>query len=184
MKLQGFDKTLSKWLEVQKVTKVKPIEEATPSMIQRLQGQGITIMALTARPTEIANATRAQLKSVGIDLSRTAPLASSLEIEGKDEVARYEGGILFAGKNQKGAILTKFLTTTGIHPERVVFTDDKAKHTGTVDAALNAIGIPNLEFRYGAADETVKNYDADVASIQLQYFGGILPDEAAQTLLK
>ncbi|MBI1862444.1 MAG: DUF2608 domain-containing protein [Deltaproteobacteria bacterium] len=178
----GIDGAIALWSKVQLKTQVRPVEQTTSSIVREIQDRGVPVIGLTARPLTVAEATLQQLASVGIDLSRTTPIFDDLAFPGHLENAQYTQGIIFAGKNQKGDMIVRFLDRTGLHPSVIVFADDKPKHTASVDSALTAKGINNIEFRYGAADERVKAFDAEIAAVQLHYFDGILDDEAAATL--
>ena len=153
----GHEKAIELWSKVQGVTEVQPVEPSTPALIRRLRQRAVGVIALTARPEALADTTRAQLKSIGVEM----PL------------------ILFAGETPKGEVLSRHLRSA---VGRVIFVDDKAKHTKTVEASMAQRNIPYVGFRYGAADPKVHAYDADVASVQWKYFGRILDDEAAREL--
>ncbi len=63
-----------------------------------------------------------------------------------------------------------FINASKLDPKKIVFIDDKPNNVKSVDAALNAAGIENIEFRYGAADERVRNFDSKIASFEYHYF--------------
>jgi len=172
-KEKAFNETSNLWIRLQQVTNMQPVEAITPSLVRNLQNRGIVVMALTARPWEVASVTNEHLNRAGIDLTRTSP---------KAEVEHYTNGIVFAGRAKKGDVLKSFLAEVGLSPRKIVFVDDKAKHTVTVDASLSTLDVPHIEFRYGAADPKVYGYDKELAAIQLQHFGGILSDSVAAKL--
>jgi len=88
-------------------------------------------------------------------------------------------------KLSKGEALVQFLHQIHFKPRRIVFIDDTAKHTVTVNASLNAEGIENFEFRYGALDAQVDAFDSKVATLEFQIFqkcGKIISDNDALQL--
>ncbi len=176
----AIQKAIIFWNEIAQTTRIRPVEAITPQIIRQAQIAGLTVLGLTARHVTSAAATERQLASIGVNFQARPifdrPIGSS-----SLEDAHFRRGIMYVGPHlTKGAALTQFLARLKIRPARVVFIDDKAKHTQTVEAALNAIGIPNFDFRYGAADARVGAFNAKVADWQLQTYlnyGVIVPDE-------
>jgi hypothetical protein len=159
----AIDRAMEIWNAVQKDTEVRAVESDTPALIRDLQKGGIDVIALTARTLDSAEITKAQLRSIGVD---------------------FGGAIVFAGEKQgKGDVLVTFMKKTGRKPKRVLFIDDKEKNVESVDRSLTAASIPHLVFRYGAADERVAKFRADVADMQYRWWRHILSDDAAQDLL-
>lgn len=149
------------WTRMLGVVKVKPVEELTPILLREQQKRGLKILALTARGSEDAAATFAQLKAIGVDLSSSA--------------------VIFVGDGDKGEALLTFLDTIKLRPTRVVFVDDKLRHAKSVDAVMTAAGIPCVAFRYGALDEKVRAFKevmseaSDARSAALLFHGREAP---------
>ena len=61
------------WSNIQKICRVKPVEEAFISVLHQIEARGITIMGLTHRQPSIADSTIRQVGSLGFDFQRTAP---------------------------------------------------------------------------------------------------------------
>lgn len=182
----AIDAAIKNWVKVQHVTQVKNLETATPEIISSLQNQGIRIFGLTARPTDLADVSLDQLKSINIDLSKTSRLNPEQHIPADDKVS-IKGGVVFVGpKNNKGMVLKKILELEGLNklPSKIIFVDDKLKHVTNVENALNELQVPYVGFRYGAADEKVKNFDSKITDIQFSDFLKILSDKEAQSLIQ
>ena len=66
---------------------------------------------------------------------------------------------MFQGEgNDKGKTLVQFLKYMNLNPKKIVFIDDRAKNTESVCQALEELGIPHVEFRYGGADKKVQEF--------------------------
>ena len=172
----GMDEKAAKELalkqsrSIQPVTRVRLVEKETREFIQDLQAQNYPVMALTARPPSWVTGTLKQVASLGINFAKTAPLVLTNNSD-HTENGLYNHGVFFlpAG-SEKGATLINFLNENGQRPERIIFIDDKLANVQSVDKALTAAGITNLEFRYGAADVRVKNFNPDLANFEYNYF--------------
>ena len=158
------------WEQVQKVTKVQAVESVTPQIIRHAQEQGLRVMALTARPSDLATVTERQLASVGVDFQKSPPAAHDLG-NASQGATHYTNGIEYIGPSlSKGQALVEFLSRIGWKPQRVVFVDDLLKHNQTVNASLDQTGIENYEFRYGAADSKVQAFSTAVANMEFRVF--------------
>jgi phosphoglycolate phosphatase-like HAD superfamily hydrolase len=168
------------WQPVQEVTSVQLVEKATASIIEGFQKQGYCTMGLTARPLDIEEATQRHLRSAGVNLAAGCKMPEQIKgFEGKQDVGWYNG-VLFVGPgNDKGESLIHFLKANGIEAKRVVFVDDKARNTDSVERACTKAGVDCVNFRYGAADRRVEKFDPRIAEVQGQLFGKILSDDEA-----
>ena len=144
-------------------------------------------MALTARSLDVADRTVAQLGQVGISFVKAVVAEGDLTLPagpGVKTETRFHQGVLFANGNDKGKVLLAFLALAGVKPAKIVFVDDKKKNVDKVDRALTDAKIPNVEFRYGAADARVKAFDGALADIQYYYLQHVLGDDDAKALRK
>jgi len=161
---QAIDAAITDWMKVQKETKVQAVEMDTPSLISNLQKKMIPSFALTARPQEVKNITLLQLRSLKIQFSK----------------------VIFLGpKQSKGEVLAEFVKRMSKKPRRIIFIDDKVKHVQSVENAFKKSNITNINYRYGAADPKVKNYNQRIADIEWSYFihyGILLTDQQAATI--
>jgi len=161
---QGYDSALAvteavrTWISVQKVTRMLPVERTTPSLIHQLQAEGYLVIALTARPPELHDVTVRQLASIGV---------------------RFQQVLSIGPTQSKGDAMKTFLATATSRISRVIFIDDKQKHVDTVNSSLNSLGgaILHTEYRYGATDNKVRAYNANVAECEWKIF------EQTQTLV-
>ena len=131
---------------------ISPVEKITPQLIENYQRLGVKVMALTARPVVTSRVTYHQLLSLGVDFSKSLIQAESF-LKKIVSPWRYRHGIEFSGiVGDKGKALVGFLKERNYQPKKVVMVDDKLKNCVSVNRALDAAQIPNIEFRYGAAD--------------------------------
>src|SRR4051812_39411252 len=93
-----------------------------------MQKNNTPVIGLTTQGLTLATRTVMQLKSLSIDLSKTAPSAQDFYFLNGQNGVLYRQGILFTSGTPKGEALIKFLDTVGYHPKRVVFINDKKNH--------------------------------------------------------
>ena len=171
---------------IQPRSTVRLVEESTLGFLKSLHEKNVTVFALTARPFAWAEGTLNQLASLQVDFTKTAPRIP-IESNRNLKELNYQGGVIFLQPGQdKGNTLLKFLKVSRQNPEKIIFIDDKLHNVESVDTALRAAGIENVEFRYGAADERVKNFDSQLANFEFHYFllhKVFLNDEEARNLL-
>ncbi len=180
---EALEKALADWMSVQNITKVQLVEPNIDRIVRHLQEQGFSVMGLTTRGLGMSTRTNQQLASVGIDLSRTAPTQDDLFFMNGRGVL-FRGGTLFTANTHKGKALFTFLDTLGIQPKMIIFINDKRSHIIPIAEWAEKRKIPFIGLRYGAADEKVKNLDAEVVDLQFEHFGQIMSDEEAKERLK
>lgn len=186
----GMDKNEAKkkvytlWEEVQKVSHVEPVEKDTPKLIRSLQDKGIKIIALTSRPPGVIDTTIRQLESIGVDFTRQPIYKKDLNLV--HNAIKYYKGIIFKGEflGSKGDALNLFLDKIKYHPKKVVFVDDRKDNVESVDKALDLRGIDCSCVRFGANDDSYKRYNPAIADIEAEFFGKVLTDGAAKSILK
>lgn len=180
---KAIDSALEHWEKVQRVTRASLVEAETAAIISQAQAAGTVVMALTARPISLAEATAAQLGAIGVSMKGRPPKGGEVEVK-LEHPAKLVDGILFVGpKNNKGRALGEIIAQLGLKPKNVVFVDDKPRHVKNVDGVMKEKKIPCVAFRYGAADAIVAAFNPKLTDVEWKYFGAILSDEAAQTLL-
>lgn len=172
------------WNRVQEDVVVRPVEAETPALIKRLQARNVRVIALTARSSGAAAVTERQLRAIGVDLGRNPLPRPAVRPKQKQDTSQpWVGAILFLGENQsKGEALTGVLRSLPQPPTKVVFVDDKARHTKSVDQAMARLKIPVVAFRYGAADARVAAFDPAIVAVQLRWWRKILTDDVARDL--
>jgi len=182
------DQAVSLWSQVQPLSQMKAVEAITPEIILSDQLVGLKVMALTARPANLAQVTENQLLSIGVSFLGSPVYGDDVaDMNGQGaQGPQYIHGIEFVGPtSSKGEALVQFLHHINFKPGRIVFVDDTAKHTITVNDSLTSEGIENFEFRYGALDAQVAAFDSKVAEIELRVFqncGNIISDDDALRL--
>jgi len=187
--LMGFDttnaleKALSEWMSIQNVTKVKPVEENIPKIIRDLQSRNYRVIALTTRGLELSTRTIEQLKSVGIDLSITAPTKEDLFFMNGRGVL-FRNGVLFTAATNKATALFKLLHETKVDPKSIIYVNDKRSHFYPVEEFANHHQIPFIGLRYGFLDEKIRSLDRTLTDVQLKHFGKILSDDEAKEIMK
>ncbi|MCB9253279.1 MAG: DUF2608 domain-containing protein [Bdellovibrionaceae bacterium] len=176
---EAYQQALHQWVQIQNATEVRPVEASTPNFLRGLQTMGIRVMALSARPPEVARRTFEQLANVGVDFTRPSVFAKDLPMAFKRADALYTQGVLFADRLDKGGVLAAFFDRIQYRPKRVVYVDDQLQNVESVARAMKKIGVVFEGYRYGAADIRVKTFDPEVAELQMRYYGKILSDDAA-----
>lgn len=173
----------ARWERFQHLVEVKPVEVTIPALIKDVQSRKIPVIGLTARTMKVIPQTFRQLNGVGVQfaispfLKRTFPL---------DEPAAmlFVDGILFSNGADKGKALIQLLRRLNLHPEKIVFIDDKLGNVRNVEKALNQSSFKHVEFRYGAADGKVKSWNPRLAVFQEHMIGRILSDAEAVKLMR
>lgn len=181
---EAFEKALASWRDMQFQANMRLVESDTPTLIQQLQEKGIALIALTTRGFEVAEPTMRPLHEWGIYMERTAPLKKDHEFSLGNTAVHYNKGILFTSGSHKGKALWALLEEANYYPKKILFINDKHSHLIPVEETLSEKAIPFVGFRYSATDERVNSFNAEIAEIQLEFYGKILSDEAAQAILE
>ncbi len=176
-------KILPTYMNLQVQTEVKPMELITSALIHKFQSQGITVIGLTARSTELAYTTVAQLRSIEINLDKNPIKLKDLDLSTHFPL-KYVEGILFAQSHHKGEILLNLLRDSEHPLEKVIFVDDKIKYVKQLEEVCAANNILFVGFRYGVSDANIQEYDPEVTDLQLKYFKEILSNDAAEQILE
>lgn len=184
-RLLALDRALAEWEAVRHMTDVKIVEEGTDEIIREMQQQNYRVMGLTTQGLALATRTVMQLKSLKIDLFKTAPSTQEVYFINGPHGVLYREGILFTSGTAKGEALVKLLDTIGYHPQHIVFINDKKTHLLDVEKSLIQRKIDFTGLRYSYSDERVASYSPEIAEIQWNYssFGHILSDEEASSYL-
>lgn len=183
---EALEKALADWEGIRHLTKVQIEEEGTAETIHSLQSQGFTVMALTTQGLALNTRTCEQLKSLGIDLSKTAPSNEDHYFINGPHGVLYRHGIFSTSGTPKGKALLQLLSRINCQPKRIVFINDKRTHLRDVESAVEAAGIEFIGLRYSHSDARVARFNPAIADIQWKHssFGHILSDEEAEQILK
>lgn len=160
--LQKADDEFNRW---QDKIQVRSADPASPGILVKLRERGVPFFALTARSAPIRDITLRQLASLNLSMTQGGFVpgdAAKPGAVGGDVV--FKDGVFFVGDGAltKGEALLRILDKSGLRPKRIIFVDDKAKHTVTVDAALTSRGIPHLCLRFARKDDEVKAFRQDM----------------------
>lgn len=171
----AVDEILPLWVKIQKVILMKSCEPTTAEVFSQARGLAKSVMAMTARPVELMDTTRAQLKGVGIRFAMTTPAGESFETSVDGGTSAFRNGIYFLGAHKnKGHGLVAFLEKTKLAPKRIVFVDDKVRHVNAVNTSLAPFPLQHEEFRYGAVDEKVKAFRMDRADEEAKKYRNLI----------
>lgn len=177
----ALDKTLAEWEAIRHLTHVKIVEEGTEETVADLQKRNIPVMGLTTQGLALATRTQVQLRTLNIDLTKTAPAKEDFYFINQHGVL-YRDGILFTSGTPKGPALLKFLSLANLKPTHILFINDKLSHLQDVEASLVAANIPFTGLRYSFSDTRVKSYRPELAEYQRTHstFNHILYDQEAE----
>lgn len=172
---------------VQRATPVQLIEHSTPKLINELRNDGHMVFGFTSRGHELAEATRQQLKGVGINLGLAFDETNNKTLLNQHPVY-FDKGIIYCNGRNKGLCLPDILEYLRVFfsqvqaPESIVFIDDKLSNVQAVGAMANQLKIPCSGFHFTRlANELM--VDAGVVKQQEESFKRkILSDSDAKTL--
>jgi phosphoglycolate phosphatase-like HAD superfamily hydrolase len=177
----ALDKALAEWEAIRHLTQVKIVEEGSEKIVQKLQSRKVPIMGLTTQGLALATRTVRQLRSLNIDLSKTAPSKQDHYFINSHGVL-FRDGVLFTAGTPKGKALLKLLEIIGCKPKQIVFVNDKESHLKDMESSVVEAGIPFIGLRYSYSDQRIARYSQEIADIQFAHssFGHILSDEEAK----
>ncbi|KTD24965.1 Protein of uncharacterised function (DUF2608) [Legionella lansingensis] len=151
---------MSVYNTAQHFVRTSAVESAIVIIIKALQDIGVPVIGLTARGYSIRHQTLRQLADMGVDFSRNSIVPDN---------DFCEGGIIFCDGKNKDEKLSAFFKTLKRLPHHVAMLDDKNKHLERVMLFLKSLGISFSGFRYSYLDEKVKEFNMEIANIQLAY---------------
>lgn len=176
--------TLPIYLEVQKKSKVEPVEENTVQLIADLQKKH-TSFALTSRDGQLSEATLSQLKSLGLSFNQDLFENQRLEINAQEHQELLGGVIFCAGGRNKGMCLEKVFEHLDWKPKHIVFIDDVRDYLANVEKMAEKHDITFTGLRYGYADVRPQSHNDKVAQKQLElYQNPLRSDEEAIALIR
>ncbi|HEX2549334.1 MAG TPA: DUF2608 domain-containing protein, partial [Gammaproteobacteria bacterium] len=123
-------------------TKIQAVEAVTVPMIKNLQDKNTPLIGLTARGKEIKEATISQLNSIGIEfkLDKVKQMTIGLTVNGIENAAIYQNGVIFCSGFNKGECLQAFFDAILWQPAKVVMVDDKRKHLKAIKETISLRG--------------------------------------------
>lgn len=153
---------------VQQNVHVVAIEQATLSAIRTWQQQGSLVVALSSRPHDLADITKAQLDEIGISFKST--LFSCVEKVWDKYVGTFRYGIIFAGDYAtKQVALDAFYDAVkecGMTVKLFAQADDQGRYVGQGAKIAKEKRVDFIGIIYGGALST-RNFDILEANRQL-----------------
>jgi phosphoserine phosphatase len=154
------------YIEIQNNIELALIEQEAIELIDFLQENGFSVIAVTARSLEISDRTLEQLKAIGIDFSRSGIWHEEFTSTG-DILYRYKNGTVFCHGNDKGTVLHNVLNHLSFVPRKIIAVDDKEIHLHSIQQILH----PDVSFvgiRYARLDTKVAAFNPMRAEIELR----------------
>ncbi|MGE3319690.1 MAG: DUF2608 domain-containing protein [Candidatus Berkiella sp.] len=171
---------------------IQLIEEDTPEILQRLQDEGVDVVALTSRGSYILEQTLDHLAKFNINFNKGSYADKEKILPQSPEGLLTQGMILTGGKH-KGLCMMSALEDFGDLPDFIIMWDDKLENLERVRSSVCAYnekmkatsGFVPVQFvgiRYSRLDHMIQNVDRHVTEIQEQYFKRILSDDHARAI--
>ena len=136
------------------------LDKSVIDIINYLTQQKIPTIALTSINTgrfgvieSMEDLRIKQLKSVGIDFTKLAPMKDTIKLDSLRTVhgtPMLNKGIIFTAELDKGMVLKDILQKLNYYPKKIIFIDDKIQNLYSVQNACNMLKIPFQGFHYTA----------------------------------
>ncbi len=168
------------WNELLPKMSVRLLDDTVPNLLRDLQMRGHLVLGLTARYPMDAEYTHLQLQRLGIQFDQRYS-DHDMDLE---HPAIFHKGIIYASSfNRKSAALLALLKQIDYYPPNLIFIDDKMSHVQDLELFVPPFNINYVGVRYGKADKRVKEYDPQIAQMQMKLFPEFISDEQAKQLL-
>lgn len=152
------------------ISAMRPTQEDAAQLVQRLQDDGLSVIALTSRGTGFRLATFRELRRNGYSFYHSAigperGYPDDFIPEGGSRAARYEDGVFMTAGQHKGVMLRALFKKTGTPwPAVVVLVDDKEQNLRAVLETFEGTGTAVHAWRYTREDGAVSSFDRDKAT--------------------
>ena len=175
---EALEKALAEWNAVRHITEMEVVEQGTQEIVQKMQGEGYTVMGLTTQGLALATRTSRQLKDIGFNLERTAPSKKGHYLNVHAHGALYREGILFTSGTPKGEAIFALCKIIGYTPKEILFINDKLTHLVDVEDEAVKKGVKYVGLRYAYSDKRKKAFNPEIADYQFKYstFDHLLSD--------
>ena len=153
---------------VQSHLTTRAVETDTVRIISELQKKNIHVVGLTARDRKIIEPTLKQLKNIGVEFcfKHEDQEQFGLSLQGIENAATFNHGVIFCNGNSKGDCLAAFFDKINRHPKNVIMIDDKDKHLYAVKKVIDSYGGYFDGLRYGHEDKNVAEFDKSEQAMQ------------------
>lgn len=158
-----------------------PVDPKLIEEINKMMGRGVKGLILTSGKTgeygvipSLEDLRIKRLKSIGIDMSKMFDVPSFVlknlpKLEG-DKEPKYDRGVIFTNKNNKGESLKIFLREIKFVPKRILFVDNQMKRVESVRRAADSLGIEYIGIHYTKVYEHGDGpLNEEVAKKQIEY---------------
>lgn len=138
------------------------VQPDTATQVQRMQGSGVKVIALSGKQAECAEKVAAELSHNDIDFSASAwpfqdGFSGEFVPEGASRPVSYQNGVLLASGQDKGKMLEGLLLESGAKPPSlIVMVDHRQQDLGEVMKAFAFSGTKVHAWRYTRV-ETAQN---------------------------
>jgi hypothetical protein len=182
-KQEAFEETCALWKRVLLISRMNIVEAAIPKILTQLQDQGVAILGISKLSPDFGILISDKLRSLNIDLMRTAVIGADIDVSGAKNIRYIEGSLFIGYLQDKIDALIEFLRLLPHLPRKIVYVDSCYKHISRLSQACAALGIAYQGMWYRAADGKDDYYRSDLAHVQQKYFEAIISDEDAQKLI-
>jgi len=151
---------------------MRPVQPNAAELVQRMQEEGLRVIALTSRGPEYRLPTFRELRRNGFSFWPNAwpparGYAETFVPQGGTRAARYEDGVFMTAGQDKGVMLKALLDKSGQpYPTLIIVVDDKQKYLNQVMGAFSWSATPVQAWRYTREDAQVAAFDSDQAAAQ------------------
>jgi hypothetical protein len=152
------------------VSAMRPTQADAAQLVQRLQDDGLNVIALTSRGPDFQLATFRELRRNGFSFYESAigprrGYPDDFVPEGGSRNARYEDGVFLTAGQHKGDMLHALLEKTGTpSPAIIVMADDKERNLQAVLESFKGTGTAVHAWRYTREDGAVSSFDREKAT--------------------
>lgn len=176
-------KALAEWTGVLNLFGQQAVANDVAKTIDEIQNKRIKVIGISSRGLGLASLTIQHLSQAGIDLGRTSGIKQDVPVILGEKLLLYRNGVLFTSGVGKAMALKRLGELTRIsQPKKVVMVSNDER-----TLKLTAEGIrfhhKNIEFvplRYSAMDETIKQFNPEIADLQFASMMNVLSDEQAK----
>ena len=152
------------------ISAMRSTQADAAQLVQRLQDDGLNVIALTSRGPEFRLATFRELRRNGYSFYASAigpgrGYPEAFVPEGGSRPARYEDGVFLTAGQHKGDMLRALLEKTATPwPAVIVVADDKERNLRAVLETFEGTGTAVHAWRYSREDTAVSSFDLDKAT--------------------
>lgn len=164
---------------------MRETQEDADELVARIQDLGVSVIALTARGSEVRDVTMRELRHNGYDFTKSAigedggfagnylPYElETLEAYGLSrqdaeawrlkapKAVSYVNGVFMASGQHKGAMLRTLLKKVNRSFDAIIFVDDKEKNTNKMTQGFEGTAVDLTTIRYTREDAVVAAFDA------------------------